>query len=129
MPTATGFAVYAEASEWLEYTCDILPGTYTVTVRSSSSQAEQTLTLSQDGQTLTTFSLPTTGGFRLLQLAGYNNCRDQYPGRFGQDIGIQSGYIDRHAQLCGFCSKLEFCRLGLYEAVLVERRSKCRLPR
>ncbi|MHC5160427.1 MAG: carbohydrate-binding domain-containing protein [Planctomycetota bacterium] len=73
--TDAGFAVYAEASEWLEYTCDILPGTYTVTVRSSSSQAEQTLTLSQDGQTLTTFSLPTTGGFYNWQdttIAGIN---------------------------------------------------------
>ncbi|MHC5092790.1 MAG: carbohydrate-binding domain-containing protein [Planctomycetota bacterium] len=73
--TDDGFAVYAEASEWLEYTCDILPGTYTVTVRSSSSQAEQTLTLSQDGQTLTTFSLPTTGGFYNWQdttIAGIN---------------------------------------------------------
>jgi hypothetical protein len=65
--TDGGFAVYAVASEWLEYTCDILPGTYTMTVRSSSSQAAQTLTLSLDDQTLATFSLPTTGGFNNWQ--------------------------------------------------------------
>jgi hypothetical protein len=62
-----GFAVYAVASEWLEYTCDILPGTYTVTVRSSSSQATQSLTLSLDDQTLATFTLPATGGFNNWQ--------------------------------------------------------------
>jgi hypothetical protein len=61
--TDDGFAVYAEASEWLEYTCDILPGTYTIMVRSSSSQAAQTLTLSVDDTTVVTFSLPATGGF------------------------------------------------------------------
>ena len=61
--TDAGFAVYAAENEWLEYTCGILPGTYTVTVRSSSSQAAQTLTLSLEGQTLATFSLPATGGF------------------------------------------------------------------
>jgi hypothetical protein len=65
--TDTGYAVFAEASEWLEYTCDILPGTYTMTVRSSSPQTAQTLTFSLDGQTLTTFSLPATGGFNNWQ--------------------------------------------------------------
>ncbi|MHC5137013.1 MAG: carbohydrate-binding domain-containing protein, partial [Planctomycetota bacterium] len=62
-----GLAVYAVASEWREYTCDILPGTYTVTVRSSSPQPEQVLTLSLQEQTLATVSLPTTGGFNSWQ--------------------------------------------------------------
>jgi hypothetical protein len=65
--TDDGFAVYAVATEWLEYTCDILPGTYTVTVRSSSPQPEQVLTLSLQEQTLATVSLPTTGGFNSWQ--------------------------------------------------------------
>lgn len=67
LDTDGGFAVYAATNEWLEYTCDILPGTYAVTVRSSSSQMAQTLTLSLDEQTLATFSLPTTGGFNSWQ--------------------------------------------------------------
>lgn len=58
-----GFAVYASASplpEWLEYTCQIAPGTYTVVIRHASGFAPQQLTLSVGTETLATFALPNT---------------------------------------------------------------------
>lgn len=71
--TNGGFAVWAATGEWLEYTCNILPGTYTITVRSTSPWVAQQLLLSLDGQTLATFALPSTGGWsawRNTSLAG-----------------------------------------------------------
>jgi hypothetical protein len=55
--------VYAESGEWLEYTCDIEAGSFTVIVRTGSVRIEQQLTLSIDGQTLATFTLPQTGNW------------------------------------------------------------------
>ena len=57
------FAVYGTNGEWLEYTCNILPGIYTVIVRNSCPITSQELTLSLEGQTLATFELSVTGGW------------------------------------------------------------------
>jgi hypothetical protein len=58
-----GYAPFMEASEWMEYTCAVESGHYTIVVRSSSPYAAQQLGLSIDGQTLTTFTLPNSGQF------------------------------------------------------------------
>ncbi len=58
-----GYATYVTTGEWMEYTCDIMPGTYTIVVRSSSSFAAQQMEMSVDGQLLATFALPITGGW------------------------------------------------------------------
>lgn len=62
---ASGFAVFADAPEWLEYSCTIQPGFYTIVVRhtSTSFYTNQLLSLSIEGQTLATFALPATGGW------------------------------------------------------------------
>lgn len=60
----SGYAVYADGSEWLEYTCVIDPGFYTITVRSASTQPAQQFSMSLDGQFLRTFTLPNTGGWQ-----------------------------------------------------------------
>ena len=57
-----GFALWTEGAEWIEYTCAIEPGTYTIIVRSSSPYAAQQLTLSQGEQTAAAFTLPNSGG-------------------------------------------------------------------
>ena len=65
-----GFGVYATAtpvSEWLEYTCNIEPGTYTILVRHTSSYVEQKLALSLGEQTLAIFTLPKTNGWTTWQ--------------------------------------------------------------
>jgi hypothetical protein len=58
-----GFAVYDSATEWLEYTCNIEPGTYTIVIRHTSNSAAQQLTLSLGTGTLATFILPKTNGY------------------------------------------------------------------
>ena len=58
-----GFAVHADAGEWLEYTAAIQPGVYTIIVRSASPFTEQGLTLSRGLQELAAFTLPNTGGW------------------------------------------------------------------
>ena len=60
---AAGYAVYAESPEWLEYTCNIAAGYYTVTVRSSSTYALQQLTLLQGERSAAVLPLPNTGGW------------------------------------------------------------------
>lgn len=71
--TDTGFAVFAANEEWLEYTCDIVPGMYTISVRSSSQFSPQTLTLSQGDRTLAVFTLPNTNGFYNWQNTAVTN--------------------------------------------------------
>ena len=61
--SGAGYALWTESTEWLEYTCAIEPGTYTISVRSSSPYAAQQLTLSQGEQTAATFTLPNSGGY------------------------------------------------------------------
>lgn len=56
-------SVCAEDDEWLEYTVDVLPGTYDVSVRSSSIFSGQNLNLTLDDQPLVNISLPYTGGW------------------------------------------------------------------
>lgn len=56
-------SVFTVATEWLEYTVDIIPGIYDIMVCSASSNANQTLTLTLDDQLLTMFNLPITGGW------------------------------------------------------------------
>jgi hypothetical protein len=61
--SGTGYAVYAEAGEWLDYTCDIQAGIYTIIVRSASTYGAQQGVLSLNGQTVATVTLPSTGGW------------------------------------------------------------------
>ncbi|HDS85216.1 MAG TPA: carbohydrate-binding protein [Phycisphaerales bacterium] len=68
-----GFGVYAEIGEWLEYTCSIQPGLYTVIVRSSSAFSTQRLTLSQNGQTVAEMALPNTGSWSSWQSTAVSN--------------------------------------------------------
>ena len=58
-----GFAVYADQSEWLEFTCAMQPGIYTVVVRHTSSYPDQQLTLWEGDQYRATFVLPYTGSW------------------------------------------------------------------
>jgi hypothetical protein len=58
----SALAVYAEAGEWLEYTCDVAEGTYSIHVRHTSNFSEQTVTMTAASQSLT-FKLPKTGGW------------------------------------------------------------------
>jgi hypothetical protein len=57
------YAVYADAGEWLEYTCDIQAGTYTLIIRSAGMYGPQQGILSLNGQTAATVTLPTTDGW------------------------------------------------------------------
>lgn len=57
-----GFAVVAATGEWLEYTCNIEPGTYTILIRHASVSAAQQLAMSLGAETLATFTLPKTNG-------------------------------------------------------------------
>jgi hypothetical protein len=58
-----GFAVYDTTTEWLEYTCNIEAGTYTIVIRHTSNLAAQQLTLSRGTENLATFILPKTNGW------------------------------------------------------------------
>ena len=60
---SNGYTTFTEAAEWLEYTCAVERGYYTLVVRSSSYYAEQQITLSLGEQTLAAFTLPNTGGY------------------------------------------------------------------
>jgi hypothetical protein len=51
------------ANDWMEYTCTIEPGFYTVLVRHTSNYAAQTLTLSDGPEVVATFTLPKTSGW------------------------------------------------------------------
>lgn len=59
----SGYAPLMEATEWLEYTCDVQQGYYTMIIRSSSLYSTQQCTLSIGPNTLSSFNLPQTGGF------------------------------------------------------------------
>lgn len=66
MSPAEGLLVYAMSGEWLEYTCDIEPGFYTLVVRRGSSY-EQRINIAQNGQTVANLVLPVTGGIYSYQ--------------------------------------------------------------
>lgn len=61
------YAVYAVENEWLEYTCDIEPGFYTIIVNSGTTANSPVLTLSDDLQELAVMELPKTGGWYTWQ--------------------------------------------------------------
>lgn len=62
-----GFAVDAEAGEWLQYTCTVQPGVYTILIRSASPFPAQQLTLSRGAQDLAVMTLPDTGEWTVWQ--------------------------------------------------------------
>jgi hypothetical protein len=63
MSVPGGYGVYMSANDWMEYTCTIEPGFYTVLVRHTSNYAAQTLTLSDGPEVVATFTLPKTSGW------------------------------------------------------------------
>ncbi len=68
LDTGTGqYAVYALQGEWLEYTCDIEPGLYTIVVNSGTPSVSPELTISDDQQVLAVMALPTTDNFYAWQ--------------------------------------------------------------
>jgi hypothetical protein len=80
-----GFSTFTESPEWLEYTCSIEPGYYTIVVRSSSPYTPQGLSLSMGIQTLATFDLPMSGGFFNWRNTAVSNV--YLPG--GQDVQLR----------------------------------------
>lgn len=62
-----GYGVYADPSEWLEYTCTIPPGLYTVAVRHTSMFTDQQMSLFENEVPAATFILPSTGGWNSWQ--------------------------------------------------------------
>jgi hypothetical protein len=67
------FAPFIQSGEWLECTCHIDPGTYTMTIRSSSPFTAQQFSMSKDGQTLAAVTLPNTGNFAIFQNTAVSN--------------------------------------------------------
>jgi hypothetical protein len=64
IPLSNGIlSVYADSGEWLEYTVDLLPGTYDISVRTSAPYNGQSLQLTLDGQPLANFTLPNTSSW------------------------------------------------------------------
>lgn len=68
-----GFAVYAESGEWLEYTCSIQPGIYTLVIRSTSNFGDQQLTLYQGKREVSKLILPNTGGWNKWQSTEFSD--------------------------------------------------------
>lgn len=84
----TGYIVYTAATEWLEYTCNIQPGYYTLTVRSGAAN-NQALEISIDGTPLTTVNLPNTGSLDIMQDASVSNV--YLAGGSGQIVRLAAG--------------------------------------
>ncbi len=61
------YAVWMDPTEWMEYTCAIQPGYYTVIIRHASSSLDQGLILLQEGQERAQILLPSTGGWNKWQ--------------------------------------------------------------
>lgn len=61
--TAGGYCVYMIMNEWMEYTCNIQPGFYTITVYSAGTNVVNNFTVSIDGSPLASFNLPAVGNW------------------------------------------------------------------
>jgi hypothetical protein len=55
---------YPEPGEWLEYTVDVTPGTYTLEARVASNRGDGQFSVSLDGTSLGTVEVPDTGGWQ-----------------------------------------------------------------
>jgi len=58
---------YIDDGEWLEYTVDVTPGTYTLEARVASNRGDGQFSVSLDGTSLGTVEVPDTGGWQTWQ--------------------------------------------------------------
>ncbi|AUP78946.1 carbohydrate-binding domain-containing protein [Flavivirga eckloniae] len=64
---------WTASNEWLEYTTNVVAGTYNISARVSSPQNNKRIVVKLDGTTLGTFTLPNTGAWHTYQTITLNN--------------------------------------------------------